>query len=434
MISATLLTLFVLPILYRWVESRSDRSIEMKPATVLASLLLIICFTQTSNIQAQESQTLLPISMEEAVNKVLKDYPTLKAMQLEVENQEALKKTTWDFGKTSVFTGGEELNGNNEGVKNIIGVQQQNIDVFSISAKSKLQKEKIALANSNLQLSNLELSIQVKQDYGSLYSKMQLFRLFEELDSTFQEFERAAKIRYETEATSRLAYLSASNQAKKITNDKNQAFRDYQIAIQQFNRWFLGDTLYTVDQSIEKVPLPISLETSIQNHPILLMENQKVKVAEQSIKAAQSNYLPQLNLQYGVQEVAGESGFYQYQLGVNIPLFFNTEKGKVQSAKINRDIAEQRKAQTTIQLKSEYAQAQENYLKWKEAWSYYEKEALELAKEQRNGASIAYREGAIDYISFLQLVKDAIEIEQNGWQTYQEYLNSQFKLEYYLTK
>ncbi|NBG65722.1 CusA/CzcA family heavy metal efflux RND transporter [Acidiluteibacter ferrifornacis] len=432
MISATLLTLFILPLLYRWVENRNNSSIATKPTAIIASLLFVFCFAQSNKLQAQESQTLLPISMEVAVNKVMKNYPTLKAMQLEVENQEALKKTTWDFGKTSVFTGGEELNGINEGVKNVVGIQQQNMDVFSIPAKSKLQKEKVLLAKSNLELSNLELSIQVKQDYGSLYSKMQLYNLYEELDSTFVEFERAAKIRYKTEATSHLAYLSASNQAKKISNEKNQAFRDYQIAIQQFNRWFLGDTLYTVEPTIEKAPLTISLNPSIENHPVLLMENQKVKVAEQSIKAAQSNYLPQLNLQYGVQEVSGESGFYQYQLGVNIPLFFNTDKGKVQSAKINSKIAEERKSQATIQLKSEYAQAQENYLKWKEAWNYYEKEALELAKEQRNGASIAYREGAIDYISFLQLVKDAIEIERDGWQTYQEYLNSQFKLEYFI--
>ncbi len=434
MISATFLTLFVLPILYRWVENRSNPSIAIKPAIIAASLLLLFCFTQNSKLQAQESQTLFPIPMEEAVNKVLKDYPVLKAMQLEVENQEALKKKTWNFGKTSVFTGGEELNSNNEGVRNLIGVQQQNIDIFSFSAKNKLQKEKVTLAISNLQLSNLELSIQVKQDYGSLYSKMKLFLLYEELDSTFNEFERAARIRYETEAISRLAYLSASNQAKKINNDKNQAFRDYQIAIQQFNRWFLGDSLYTVKPFIEAVPLVISLESSIENHPKLLIENQKVKLAEQNIKAAQSNYLPQLNLQYGVQEIAGESGFHQYQLGVNIPLFFNTEKGRVQSAKINRAIAEQRKTQTSLQLKSEYAQAQEKYLKWKEAWNFYEKEALKLAKEQRNGASVAYREGAIDYIGFLQLVKDAIEIEKQGWQTYQEYLNSQFNLEYYLTK
>jgi len=434
MISATLLTLFVLPILYRWMESRSNRSTAVKPTTAITSLLLIFCFTQSSKLQAQEKVSLTPISMEESVYKVLQDYPALKAKQLEVDNQAALQKTTWDFGKTSVFTGGEELDKNNNGVKTVVGVQQQNIDIFSIPANSRLQKEKLLLAKSNLELSNLELSIQVKQDYGNLYSKMQLFSLYKELNSTFNEFERAAKIRYETEATSQLAYLSASNQAKKISKEKNQAFRDYQIAIQQFNRWFIGDSLYTVNPSIEKDPIEITLEPSIENHPILLMENQKVKVAEQGIKAAQSNYLPQLNLQYGIQEVAGESGFYQYQVGVNIPLFFNTEKGKVQSAKINREIAKQRKTETSIQLKSEYAQAQQNYLKWKEAWHYYEHEALKLAKQQRNGALIAYREGAIDYISFLQLVKDAIEIELQAWQTYQEYMNSQFNLEYYLTK
>ena len=114
----------------------------------------------------------------------------------------------------------------------------------------------------------------------------------------------------------------------------------------------LPEVIYGKSKTVEQI-LNIAEKLIDQNHPILLMENQKVKVAEQSIKAAQSNYLPQLNLQYGMQEVAGESGFYQYQLGVNIPLFFNTEKGKVQSAKISRDIAEQRKTQSTIQLKSE---------------------------------------------------------------------------------
>ncbi len=141
-----------------------------------------------------------------------------------------------------------------------------------------------------------------------------------------------------------------------------------------------------------------------------------------------------MNLQYGAQEIGGESGFYQYQLGVNIPLFFNVEKGKVQAAKLNREIAEQRQLQATLQLRSEYQQARQRFTKWKSAWKYYEDNALQLAKEQRQAASLAYREGAIDYISFLQLVKDALLIEKEGWQTYQEYLNSQFNLEYYLTE
>ncbi len=433
MISATLLTLFVIPLLYRWVESRKERSSQVKPVMITGALLLLLGIFSNNSLQAQSEQQLVPLSLNDAVDQVLKNYPALKASQLEVESQQALKKTAWDFGKTSVFTGGEELN-ENEGVRTLVGVQQQNIDLFSIAAKNKLQKEKIALAESNLQLSNAELKYSVKQDYGNLYAKKQLYQLYQELDSTFGDFERAAKIRYETEATSRLAYLSASNQAKKISNEKVQAYSDYMIALQQFNRWFIGDTLYTVRSSLEVASLLLDLDTSLNNHPVLKMEAQRVKLAEQNIKSTQSNYLPQLNLQYGVQEVGGESGFYQYQVGVNIPLFFNVEKGKVQAAKLNREIAEQRQMQSTLQFKSEFQQARQRYIKWQSAWKYYEKEALELAKEQRQAALLAYREGAIDYISFMQLVKDASLIEKGGWQTYQEYLNSQFKLEYYLTK
>lgn len=433
MISATLLTLFVLPLLYRWVESRNKRSTQVQPVIITGTLVLMMSIFSEGSLQAQNNQQLVPISIDDAVEQVVKHYPALKASQLEVESQQALKKTAWDFGKTSVFTGGEELN-ENEGVRTLVGVQQQNIDLFSIAAKNKLQKEKIALAESNLQLSNAELKYAVKQDYGNLYAKKQLYQLHQELDSTFSDFERAAKIRYETEATSRLAYLSASNQAKKISNEKVQAYSDYMIALQQFNRWFVGETLYTVRSSVEVASLLLDLDTSLSNHPVLKMEAQRVKLAEQNIKSTQSNYLPQLNLQYGVQEVGGESGFYQYQVGVNIPLFFNVEKGKVQAAKLNREIAEQRQLQVTLQLKSEYQQARQRYAKWQSAWQYYEKEALQLAKEQRQAALFAYREGAIDYVSFLQLVKDALLIEKEGWQTYQEYLNSQFNLEYYLTK
>ncbi len=283
MISATLLTLFVLPLLYRWVESLNDRSIHVKPVIATGVLLLILSVLPNSSLQAQNTQELVPISMNKAVEQVAKTYPALKASQLEVESQQALKKTAWDLGKTSVFTGGEELI-EGKGVRTLVGVQQQNIDVFSIPAKNKLQKEKIALAKSNLQLSNAELSYAVKLDYGNLYAKKQLYLLYQELDSTFSDFERAARIRYETEATSRLAYLSASNQAKKINNEKVQAYSDYLIALQQFNRWFLSDTLYTVHSPVETAALLLDSDTSISNHPELKLEAQRLNLAEQDIK------------------------------------------------------------------------------------------------------------------------------------------------------
>ncbi|MEQ8624456.1 MAG: CusA/CzcA family heavy metal efflux RND transporter [Vicingaceae bacterium] len=431
MISATLLTLFVLPLLYRWIETRDERGINIKP--ILAGLVVILGLGSTS-LHAQSEQKLIPIEMEKAVVKALEEYPSVKAKQLEIQNQQVLKKSTWDMGKTTLYTAGEEIGKNTDGVRTIVGVQQQNIDLLGMASKTKLQKEKITLTEKFLDLNEIQLSLEVKKSYGQLFVKKQLLDLYNTLDSNFQEFERAAKIRYETEATSKLAYLSASNQAKQIGNKKQQAFYDYQIAVQNLNRWFISDTLYTVDPKPSIAFEELALENDLTQHPILSIENQKMRLAEQSIKTAKANYYPTFNVQYGVQEVAGESGFYQYQAGINIPLFFNNEKAQVQSAKLNRNIAEQNLQQANLELKSQYLNALANYQKLRASWNYFETEALELAKKQRKAAAIAYKEGAIDYIAFLQNVKDAMQIEQEAWQTYENYLLSRFQLEFYTLK
>ncbi len=432
MISATLLTLFVLPLLYRWTETRENRAnLNVKP--VLATVAVILGLGTTS-LYAQSDQKLTPITMEVAVQKALKEYPSVKARQLEIQNQQVLKKTSWDMGQTSLYTAGEEIGENEDGVRTLVGVQQQNIDLFGMSSKTKLQKEKITLAEKFLDLNEIQLSLEVKKSYGKLFAKKQLLDLYEALDSNFQEFERAAKIRYETEATSKLAYLSASNQAKQISNKKQQAYYDYQIAVQNLNSWFISDTLYTIDSKSNIAVDELVLENNLAQHPILSIENQKVRLAEQSIKTAKANYYPTFNVQYGVQEVGGESGFYQYQAGVNIPLFFNNEKAQVQSAKLNRNIAEHNLQQANLELKNQYLNALANYQKLKASWKYFETEALQLAKKQREATALAYKEGAIDYVAFLQNIKDAMQIEQEAWQTYENYLLSRFQLEFYTLK
>lgn len=106
----------------------------------------------------------------------------------------------------------------------------------------------------------------------------------------------------------------------------------------------------------------------------------------------------------------------------------------VQSAKISQQIAEQNLYQTQLELQNNYQNALEAYYKWKTSWEYYETEALGLAKEQRKAAVTAYREGAIDYVTFLQNVKDAMQIEMTAWLSFEQYLNSRFQIEYYINQ
>ena len=157
-----------------------------------------------------------------------------------------------------------------------------------------------------------------------------------------------------------------------------------------------------------------------------------MEVADATLKESRSQVLPKFQAEYGRQKIDGQTGFYQYQVGISIPLFFGPELGRTQSARIDREIAEANLQQTQLELNSAYAKAREEYLKWHNSWKYYQEQALPLAIEQREGAIIAYREGAIDYVTFLQNIRDAVRIEINAWEALASYLDSRSQLEYYI--
>ena len=431
MLSATLLTLFVLPILYKWIESHSLKQVIGKKPVAAIVLFLIVPFFGAQDLRAQSQDTLNGITLEEALTMAKSRYPKIQAARLDIDQQQALKKTAWDLGNTRIFTNGEEIGEGDEGVFTTIGFQQQNMDVFGIAPKKRLQNERIALAEAALNLSELELTYQVKISYGGLYTAIRQYQLYVRIDSMFIEFARAAKVRYEAEETSRLAYLAAFNQSRQIAIQKDQAYRDYNVALQKFNLWLVSDTLFTISvDSGAAWNAPLQVGDYLGSHPLLAVSNRQWAVAENQWKVARSVLLPDLNLQYGIQQVDRESGFRQFQAGISIPLFFMKDQGTIQAAKIRMEMAEQNLNQTRLELQNSYQNAVQEYRKWLASWEYYRTEALSLSAEQREGAFIAYREGAIDYIAFLQNVKDAIQIELNAWQALEQYINSRSQLEY----
>ena len=458
LITATLLTLIVVPILYTFVEKmkKSDNGksekVAVSPTLIVVLLSLgLTAIPASTSAQTQDSleqgspqqdslmveQGFTPISLQDAVERAKANYPKLKAAQLEIENQQALKKTAWDLGTTNIFTGGEELpdspNGD-EGIYTTIGVQQQNIDVFSIGAKNKVQNKKIALSETALDLTSLQVEREVSKAWGNVYTFKRKYQLYVELDSIFSDFERAARIRYETEASSKLEYLAATNQARQVSLQKLQVYRDYLGNLQKLNLWLVSDTPYTVaDASVDEIDAPVmQRKDSITNHPMLQYYKRQIDVADAEHNLSTKAFFPKFNAQYGRQKIAGQDGFFNFQVGISIPLFFGPELGQAQSARIQTQIAEQNFREKQLQVNSKYQDLQQGYLKWLESWQYYEQEALPLAKEQRDGAVFAYKEGGIGYTTFLQTVRDAIGIQSRSWDALNNYLQSKYELEFFL--
>lgn len=444
--TSALFTLFVLPVLYAIVESRgnnkeylnSPKSPNAKPLLTLIACggLLGVLFGAASPVNAQSIPpgSLPTITLEQARERAVKNYPSIQSARLEIENQEALKKTAWDLGRTTFFTGKEEVGNGFSGVHTLIGVQQRQIDVFGIAPRLRLQKEQVALAEDALNLSMIEVEREVSQAWAMAYATKNSYQVYKRLSTIFADIERAARIRLEVEATSKLEYLATANQGNQVQIQKEQAYRDYLSALQQLNVWFIDDALFTVpDIPVDQLDSPLNLVAdSLDGHPALNVSKQQVNVADAAIKERRAQFLPKFSLQYSQQEIEGLSGFYQFQAGVQIPLFFGPELGRTESAKIQRTIAAQNLQQTQLELNAAYQNIREQYVKWLNSWQYYRDTALPMAREQQSGAIFAYKEGAIDYVTFLQNMREAIRIEVDSWNAFGNYLGSRYQLEYFL--
>lgn len=445
LITSTLLTLFILPIFYQWVEKRAMRKAKVNPKFVTASVVIgfLFCSSFTMAQQVQQGDTLPAVSLEKAVEISLENYPLLKTKQLEIQRQNAMKGTAYDFGSTKVFTSGEEIPASsgtsNRGIYTLIGIGQQNIDLFGIGAKKRLQKERIALAESALDLSELQVEQEVKKAWLQAYQQRQKFELYRELDSIYTQFEKAIQLNFEVEAISRLEYSSATNQALQIKNNRQQAESDYAIALEKLNLWLVlptgeagSDTYYSVPGMLdENEIIVLGMDTDLGNHPELQLSQKRFSEAKANYDAARADLLPDFNLQGGLQKVNGDSGFYSYQAGISLPLFSGTERSQAKAAKIDNEIAKANADFTQRQLQSEYRQAVQAYQKWRTSWQFYRDKALPLAEEQRKGALLAYKEGAVDYAAFTQIIRDAIKAEMDALDALDNYLKSVFELQYF---
>ncbi|MCB0637738.1 MAG: TolC family protein, partial [Lewinella sp.] len=65
---------------------------------------------------------------------------------------------------------------------------------------------------------------------------------------------------------------------------------------------------------------------------------------------------------------------------------------------------------------------------------YYDTEALPLAEEQMEAAELSYREGAIDYVTYIQNLDAAIRIERDYLDTQAQFYDLLVRIKFILNQ
>jgi len=411
LISSTLLTLLVVPVLYYYVESRAQKKQQKRMNKSVASLLIIgfLTFAGTQSTIAQEN--LQNITIEEAVTIAFENNPTIKAANLEVEKQESLKKSAFDLDKTSVsFTRGQ-INAIQQDYEWSISQDFKFPTVYG--TQSKLQKERIALSEVSLTLQKNSLERDVRDVYMQLQYTKSKFILIEELEKEFQDFAIIAKKRFEAGETNLIEKMAAEGKREEIHLLKQEAQLDIENLRKQLQLLLNVENEVSISQiELAKIPFSSNEELSDEN-PFLKLQKQVVNVSEKEHKLEKARFLPDLSAGYFNQQIEGVKNFTGFQIGVKVPLFFWSQKGRSQAAQKNTEIAQMNFEQTKLDINAALKSNIQEYEKHKASLLYYETKGLQLADKLFFSANKAYKEGEVGYVEYIATLEQAVQIKRN---------------------
>lgn len=412
LISATLLTLILLPVLYILFSGKK----KIKPMNAITSILILLfaSFLIPQKTVAQDNKAL---TLDDAIKIALQNNPQIKSASLEVERQNVLKKSSFDLQKTNVSV----LNGQyNSDVKDTyIGITQDIYFPTVYIQQSKVQKQNVLLSETNLVITQAELIRNVKSAYCKLSFAMEKLKLLSYQDSIYKKFSDVAELKYKTGETSSLEKLSAQNKYQEVQVYKMQAEADIKINQQELQKLLnMQQTISIADNKLQKQTLSAITDTSaIKQNPLLAYFNQKISLANSQLSLEKNKFLPDFSVGYFNQSLDNIKGFQGIQIGIGIPIFFWGQQGRVQSAKIQTQIAQSDYENYQNNLKTLFNQALQEYQKFLDLTNYYENTGLKQADEILKISQLYYSKGEIGYLEYIQNLTQAISIKS-------EYSNS----------
>jgi cobalt-zinc-cadmium resistance protein CzcA len=392
LMTATLLTLFVLPILYILFEKGKSMKIPVKKSAIF--LIGITClFAGSAKAQTR-------ITLKAAIDTAVKNNLNLKSERLNADYLKKNRGTAVTIPRTSIT--GEYGHINSAYNDNRLSVVQSvNFPTVYTRQKAFLNAEYRA-GELNVNLRRRELERQVTESFYHILYLKQKQRLLFGADSTYALFVKNANLRFEKGESNILEKTTAENQRAQIARQTEMVNADLAIANDRFHVLLNTNADYQPEAAPIKLPLPITTDTAFSSYPQVQYLSQQQQISKAQTQVERAKLLPDLSLGYynqsfnGTQSVNGANRTYNgsnrfssVQLGVSVPLFGGAQKNRVSAFRIKEQQA-QIDYQSGLQaLQSRYKQAAEEVGKYQKLVDYYEKTGLPNAQPDLKNRQLA---------------------------------------------
>jgi len=429
LITATFLTLFVLPLLYIIFNSKINFRGKTRMKSVTAILLLLLSGLGFN----ANAQTKKIINVDEAINIAMQSNGNIKAKDWEIKSAQSLKRTAGELPKLDVNAQLGQYNS----LKFDQSFQVAQTIPFPtlFGAKKQLINATVKGKELQMDISLLELKNQVRTYYYQIQYLQHNQTQLQHLDSLYNDFIKIAELRYKTGDTKKVEISTAQAKQGEINLLLKQ--NDVYLINAYQNLQALMNIKEPFEISNEQTfqPLQVSTlfdSTAVANHPTIKALYQDALIAEQTKKVEKAQGLPDFTIGYvnqsliGFQTVNGQEEYFNsgdrfssVNIGITIPLFSAT-KAKIKSLDYQRLAAEAHAKQQQILLETQFQNVVKQYQQDLAKFNYYKQQALPNANDIVSSAQLGYRTGDISYVEYLYALQTATDIQLNYLKSIQQ--------------
>lgn len=438
LLSATLLTLFVLPCLYLLFSERKLRKVKMSIPT--KAIALIILFTGFGSFNKAQAQQQIPLTLDSIISATLKENLKVKSGTLSVAQAKAFSKSAFDPAKTEFSISQDPTSGG--GNDNALSITQTFSWPGVYRNQKKVLNQQTTLAEKSLDYTRAEILRETKTAYYNYLFYISTLKVLNFQDSVYRNFIKKSELRYKSGETSNLELITARNKYQEIQALKHAA--NAGLRIQELNLQQLLNTRAPILLAEQKLPalVPDGQETTVkESNSLLAFQQQQIEVANAKVRLQKSRAMPDFTLGYSQQLVIRSfdparlnrdytpgTRIAGMQFGLAIPLFNGAGRAKVKSEQLAVQIAEAEYKNVQNQLKTQYEQAFQEYLKNKQNLDYYTSGGLKQADEQLRIAQVSFDLGEIGYMEYVQNVSLAVQSKLSYLETLNQLNQSAIQL------
>ncbi len=432
-ITSTMLTLIILPILYLLLNSKDGINLRLprrrkRVTPIVLGILFLLLFSPKVFSQDKPSTK---ITLQQAVDTALANNVVIKNANLQIDYAKLQRRGFLNLEPAELTYQWGQINSPEQDY-----YLEVNQNFGSILAHSQMLRK--TRLNYELELTAYEIAVkqltaEVKSAYLFWQYQFAITMLREEEATLYKRLVEIVNLRYEKGDISLAKKAIATSKVSELNSRYMNSLDDLVIAEMKLQQLLMAKIKLSPlldDFQIYEIA-KVNDTTFLRGELMTSYLDTKFKLAKTNEAIVKSQYFPEIRAGFFTQEINNEKGLYGWQIGIAVPLWLKSQQAEIAQSRIESQMALNEFEYNKNRIAFEIEYLLYNLNKHFRLIRHYQQEALPQADILLKTAEAQLQVEEIDFTEFLQSVSLALQIKEAYLLVMNDYNQTAIQLEIY---